>query len=174
VNLPSLPPPFEMLVDPKTGVINEVWYRWFSTFSSFIYEEGTWTPAYDAEAGLFASITYDAARWGNYVKVGNMVAIQCRLATDAFSVGTATGGLYIDGLPYPARTLSSGFQSLAVGFAQSFVGEEPISALIPSGADHIELYYRATVDGNSAQSDVSDLDTGTNDNLIYVGGTYFI
>jgi hypothetical protein len=170
--VPFLPPPFELLVDPRTGTINEVWYRFFSDFRTSIYEEGEWTPVFDPQTGAFTSVTYDADVWGRYIKIGNLVTFQCRLATDAITVGTAADDLSIEGLPYAARARDEGYQTVSVGFAASFVGEEPISGIIPQNSTQIALYYRATVDGNTSASQVADLDTGANDNLIYVGGSY--
>jgi hypothetical protein len=67
------------------------------------YEEGTWTPAYEANSGTFTTLTY-SRQIGRYTKVGNVVHAWFRIATSNVSVGTASGTLRITGLPFPAST----------------------------------------------------------------------
>ena len=63
------------------------------------YEEGTWTPTYVPTAGAFGAITYNVQN-GKYVVVGNQVTVTCLIATDAITIGTASGVIKISGLPF--------------------------------------------------------------------------
>ena len=63
------------------------------------YEEGTWTPVFGSTGGDFTSITY-SLQVGNYTKIGNRVYFECRLQKSAHTLGTASGGLLVSGLPY--------------------------------------------------------------------------
>lgn len=63
------------------------------------YEEGTWTPTYAPTAGAFGAITYNVQN-GKYVVVGNQVTVTCLIATDAITIGTASGVIKISGLPF--------------------------------------------------------------------------
>ena len=64
------------------------------------YEEGTWTPAYTN----IGTGTY-SIQVGYYVKIGNLVNVQCHL--DIASKGTASGNLAISGFPFVAKNVSA-------------------------------------------------------------------
>jgi hypothetical protein len=67
------------------------------------YEEGTFTPSYTPETGAFTTLTYTADhRIGSYTKVGNLVTVNLVIATTVVTVGTASGALFITGLPFVA------------------------------------------------------------------------
>ena len=61
------------------------------------YEEGTWTPSVGGNA------TYTIQE-GYYVKVGNLVYVQCQLILNVLGTGSATT---IDGLPFTALNPSN-------------------------------------------------------------------
>jgi len=65
------------------------------------YEEGTWTPRLTF-GGSDTGITYDENS-GVYLRVGNMVMLQC--AIDLSARGTATGDAMIHDLPFDANPL---------------------------------------------------------------------
>jgi len=140
------------------------------------YEEGTWTPTYVPQTNSFTSITYDGETGGKYVKIGNVVHIQAVITTDAITVGSATGGIRIGGLPFntSANTspTSNGWSSLSVGVSAAWAGERPSSAVARGNSALISLNYRTAVDGDTITSVVADLDTGANKNILYVAGTY--
>jgi hypothetical protein len=73
------------------------------------YEEGTWTPVIvgTSTAGT-ASYTN---QHGRYTKIGRMVYIECYVA---WSGGSGTGNLRIDGLPFNSANIDT-FPSLAIG-----------------------------------------------------------
>ena len=64
------------------------------------YEEGTWTPAFTN----IGTGTY-SIQVGYYVKIGNLVNVQCHL--DIASKGTASGNLAISGFPFAAKNVSA-------------------------------------------------------------------
>jgi hypothetical protein len=140
------------------------------------YEEGTWTPTYVPQTNSFTSITYDGETGGKYVKIGNVVHIQAVIVTDAITVGTATGGIRIGGLPFnvSANTgvTANGWSSLAIGAAIDWAGERPSSCIARQNTSLLTLNYRTAADGNTLTSVVADLDTGADKNILYVAGTY--
>ena len=62
------------------------------------YEEGTWTPIFLPETNSFTSITYNTQS-GRYTKIGRVVYFDFSLRTASLTIGTATDGLRISGLP---------------------------------------------------------------------------
>lgn len=64
------------------------------------YEEGTWTPSLTSAGGNFTTIAY-GDQTGTYTKVGRMVTVRGNLYTSgAITAGSASGQVYIAGLPY--------------------------------------------------------------------------
>jgi hypothetical protein len=127
------------------------------------YEEGTWTPIFVPQSGAFTSVTYDSNRSGRYTKIGNTVFIQGTIRTDAITVGTASGEIYIGGLPF---TVNSAVPSAAVNvsYAAEWAGDMPDGGIAVLNTDIIYLYYRTSANGASISSNVTDLGTGSNDN----------
>jgi hypothetical protein len=140
------------------------------------YEEGTWTPTYVPQTNSFTSITYNAATGGKYVKIGKVVHIQAILQTDAITVGSASGAIRIGGLPFTVSASTSptanGWSALSIGAVLSWLGERPSSGLARANEAVLSLNYRTAVDGDTVTSNVTDLDTGANKNILYVAGTY--
>lgn len=136
------------------------------------YEEGTWTPTYSPQNGAFASITYDPDTAGNYRKIGSLVYVSAFIRTDSLSVGTATGAILISGLPYLSIGGSGQNQSMAIGQSSAWAGEKPTGMLTSSSGSIFSLYYRTASDGDSSTLQVSDMDTGANDNQVYFAGVY--
>ena len=141
------------------------------------YEHGFFTPTYGGLTTNPSSVSYDptVGNEGYYVKVGRAVFVQINIRTDGIS-NVGAGGLVIQGLPFVAPSLSGqgGTGSLAVSQAKDFAGEVPDAAYVSDGLDYVTLFYRSTSDGGSAASQCSDLATGSNDNLIRLGGTYYV
>ena len=140
------------------------------------YEEGTWTPIFTTSGTDFTSITYDSpATGGKYTKVGNLVHIQMTLKTDSVTVGSASGDLRIGGLPYTATSDTNGQDgqsALAVTSVQNFATNQPDSAIVISGSDNIRLFSRSSSNGATSTMGFAELDTGANDNIIRLAGTY--
>lgn len=140
------------------------------------YEEGTWTPIYVSASGSFGSVTYDTAvTGGRYTKVGNLVHIQGGIRTDAITVGTASGGIRLGGLPFTAiasGTGHDGWSTLTVGQAAAFAGDVPSTGSVVAGQSYFELQYRSAANGATIDLAVADLDTGADDNLMRFSATY--
>lgn len=133
------------------------------------YEEGTWTPIFEAGTTPFSSVTYDPATYGKYVKVGDLVHIQGLIKTDAVSGGS--GVVYIGGAPFT----SSSATSVSVGYTSAFSGDYPSGGSLLSGSTAIALLYRTSANGAlNIALDVTDLGTGGNDNYIEFSCTYRI
>jgi len=72
------------------------------------YEEGTWTPTLTSAGGDFTTIAYGDQQ-GTYTKVGRMVTVRGNLFTSgAITAGSASGQLYIAGLPYACALANLG------------------------------------------------------------------
>ena len=130
------------------------------------YEEGTFTPTITSGAGSFSSITYDNARSGRYTKVGNLVHFQIKMRTDAISVGTASGAVVINGLPFT----SANEQTSCSVYSQDMGGDSPITGQVQNSDTVLVVYYYS---GTSYSIlDVTDLATGGNSNYMFITGTY--
>jgi hypothetical protein len=130
------------------------------------YEEGTFTPTITSGVGSFSSITYDSARSASYTKVGNLVHFQIRMRTDAISVGTASGAVIINGLPF--TTVNE--QSSCVVYSRDMGGDSPTVGFVQNSDTVLVLqYYSGT---SYAALDVTDLATGGNSNYMFITGTY--
>ncbi len=170
-----MPPPTEPFTDLETGMVTEVWYRWLRQMNT--PDSGLFTPILVTSGTDFASVTYDALTSGFYTKLGNVVLFSLSVTTDAVDTTGATGTVRIGGLPFASRAEVGGdddFTAVSVGFADSWAGEEPISALVSPASNLINLYYRATVDGDVAATAITDVATGADGNRIYIAGAYFV
>jgi len=141
------------------------------------YEHGFFTPTFGGLTTNPSGVTYDGTvgNEGYYVKVGRAVFIQINIRTDAIT-NVGAGTLVIHGLPFttPDVTSQGGVATLAVSQSKDFAGENPSAAYITESSDYLTLFYRLTADGGSASSQCSDLNTGLNDNLVRIGGTYYV
>lgn len=140
------------------------------------YEEGTWTPAYAPATGAFGSVTYDTAvTGGKYTRIGNMVHVQGSIRTDAITVGTASGQVYITGLPFAAASNTNGqdgWSTLTIGQANAWLGDVPSVGSIVAGQSRFELQYRSAANGATIDLAVTDMDTGADKNLMRFSATY--
>jgi len=139
------------------------------------YEEGTWTPTLVTTGAGFTSITYSGFTGGRYIKVGSVVHIQCILATDALTVGAASGNVQIGGLPFASAAASLGLNgrsAFSVGQASNFAINHPSGAFINNSSSVIFLMYRLTASGGLLELAPSDLGTGGTNNFILLSGTY--
>jgi hypothetical protein len=105
------------------------------------YEEGTWTPTFAFATPGDSSFTYDTAsayQWGRYVKIGGIVTVWCRCRTTAVTVGTGSGLVAINGLPF-ASAMGSQYASTATGYRTGWVTNGPDVCLVLSSS--IRLYY---------------------------------
>ena len=122
------------------------------------YEEGTWTPIFSPAAGAFTSVTY-ASTGGYYTKVGRLVCVTGRLRTNGITVGTASGSLFIGGLPFTSASTTSAAQggTLTVADPGGWTVNNPCFGFVSNGATTILIQYRTTANGAAADSNVTDL-----------------
>ena len=78
---------------------------------NLVYEEGPWTPR--LHGSIVAGEMQYTHQTGFFVRIGNMVWIQCRINLSARDP-SATGGTRIDGLPFRVRNLANTQASHAV------------------------------------------------------------
>jgi hypothetical protein len=133
------------------------------------YEEGTWTPTIQALTVDFTSVSYNSRTKGSYTKVGNIVYFYMELLTDAITVGSASGSVVINGLPFSANANAGGTGS--VGVAQLFGVDTPISAWIDVSTSRITLYKRATSLSATQNVLAGDMTTIFG-NFMSISGTY--
>jgi hypothetical protein len=78
------------------------------------YEEGTWTV--DLQDGSGNDVTLNSSQnTGSYVKVGNIVHVSAYIV--ATSLGSASGDLQVNGLPFSVPGSSHFYSTLSVGYA---------------------------------------------------------
>jgi hypothetical protein len=135
------------------------------------YEEGTWTPVFESQNGSFSSITYDALVYGYYQKVGEVVHIHGFIRTDAITVGTASGHLYLGGLPFSNHTGGGENQCLYVANSAAWLGDHPTFGLTTS-SDRYSLYYKTAINADMSVLQVSDMNNSVNDNQMYFSGFF--
>lgn len=138
------------------------------------YEEGTWTPAYFPTSGAFASITYvPSSTYAVYTKIGRIVFVAGSLATNAFSVGTATNSLQISGLPFtPAAGIiqvGSGACPYSAGFAAS--QNTPTGWSVIAGTPRMALQSKpgGTLNGVGVQCSCLNNAAGTQNSMLFAG-----
>ena len=134
------------------------------------YEEGTWVPVYEAATGTFTTLTMDVVS-AQYTKVGTTVTVWAQIRTDAVTLGTASGNIYVGGLPYPA--INGG--GVVIG-ASNWSTDHPCSLWVDTAsASRMVLLYRNTA-GNAATTAIqhTDLTTGVtaDRNVLIFTATY--
>ena len=133
------------------------------------YEEGTFTPEYNAgSAGsaCFASgISYNS-QVGHYTKIGNVVTFQLKIDPDASGLTAKSGMLQINNLPFNCKNLSTNggaFYVLTNAFGATDTLPNPV---LVTGSNAIQFYKNnsATFAGNELPSPA---------NYIQLAGLYF-
>ena len=135
------------------------------------YEEGTWTPIYLPETNSFTSITYNIQS-GRYTKIGRVVYFDFALRTASLTIGTATDGLRISGLPFTVSAVSQG--TAMIGQSESWGGDFPLGAFIRGGTQLVSMLYRTAANGGTLSIQVSDMSTAASSNEISGGGFYIV
>jgi hypothetical protein len=105
------------------------------------YEEGTWTPTYSPNTGSFGSITYGRQK-GFYQKIGNTVYLQMYIYLSGFSIGTATNGVRVDGLPFTPISASE-YQAGAVAYTYQWSTNSPTKCALYQSDPKIYLFRDA-------------------------------
>jgi hypothetical protein len=136
------------------------------------YEEGTWTPTYEAATGTFTTLTMDVTG-AKYIKVGKQVTVIAGIRTDNVDATGASGALRIAGLPFTASSV--GRSAASLGGSVNWAGDTPLNGIILESTSRIDLYYRDASDTADLNVAVSDMTTGAtaNQNNLYLTATYF-
>lgn len=101
------------------------------------YREGTWTPGL-AFAGMSTGVTYDAATFGRYTRVGRLCLASFQLKLT--SKGSAAGSAQITGLPFAAPATGPG-GALCTGAATGFSGVGgAVQGIVSPGSSVVSLY----------------------------------
>ena len=138
------------------------------------YEFGFFLPTYTSSGTDPSGITYDptVGNEGRYTKIGGVVHIQINIRTDAIS-NKGTGNLHISGLPFASGSYSSqGGYSVFTCQGDGFLSNQPSAAQVGENSTELSILYRTVINGGLLSSQTSDLNTGSNDNLIRISGTY--
>ena len=130
------------------------------------YEEGTFTPTYGGLGGN-PTVTYDVD-YGHYTKVGRLVTFNLGLGTDAVSGGS--GNVVINGLPF---TISNNHYIRVVAYSWDgdntvYNSKRPDIGYILNNSTQIRLW-----DASTSSLDVSDMNTTSNDNRVFITGFYY-
>ena len=109
------------------------------------YEEGTWTPTLTFASAGDLSIAY-SNRIGNYVKIGRVVVLTCRVTASSFTHSTSSGALRITGIPF---TPASNHYSSVLFNGINKAGYTAMSAQASAGSSVILFYASAMGTGQS-------------------------
>ena len=123
------------------------------------YEEGTWTPTYVPQNGSFSAISYGFAS-GSYVRIGSMVWVSWSMRTSGITVGSASGVVFVGGLPFTSINAAPG-AAVALGVGTDFGVNNAGAGLVAQNDNKITLYQL----GNNTTITVADLSTGGANNF---------
>ena len=138
------------------------------------YETGFFEPTFTSTGTNPSGITYDptVGNEGHYTKIGKVVHIQINIRTDAIS-NKGSGNLQVSGLPFVSSDYASqGGVATFPCYSAGFLNKHPSYALVAEAETTLSLVYRATSDGSVENVLTSALNTGSNDNLCRITGTY--
>jgi len=134
------------------------------------YEEGTWTPAFTTTGTALDSVTH-SHQSGSYTKIGRKVTVTFMLRTSAVTVGSASGYLIIEGLPFTPSHSGSDRGGGSAHSTFGWGGEAPRSLSISGSTNNIYPTYHTT-NNRTYNSDPTDLSASGN-NDVYGAATYF-
>lgn len=160
------------------------------------YEEGYFTPLYEAQTSNFAYQTYtdetgtyrtvgsssttSRARYhssarGFYTKIGDTVTFSLYIYIQYIGLSGVSGNLYIKGLPYTSANDSTfylvrkGMTAVSIGYMYGWTNN-PTQAYIPSNSSHIIL---ARLNGSTwSYITAADMGSSTDDNRLVLSGSY--
>lgn len=135
------------------------------------YEEGTWTPAITFNVPGNLAVTY-TSRVGIYTKIGQLITIGCTIFTATFTHTTASGALFVSGLPFAAN--ASGMNNSMGGCMGGWdlgTARQYISTYLQSGTNALQFFLNGTTRANTAGMTTAQHFTGDNvsieTNLMY-------
>ena len=138
------------------------------------YETGSFTPTFTSTGTNPSGITYDptVGNEGHYTKIGKVVHIQINIRTDAIS-NKGSGNLQVSGLPFVSSDYDAqGGAAAFPCYGANFLNSNPSYALLVEAETKLSLVYRSTASGSVENVLTSALNTGANDNIVRITGTY--
>ena len=133
------------------------------------YEFGNWTPSinFGSNTGSGTGVTYNEQS-GNFVKIGNLVHVQCRISLSA--KGSSTGSTNITGLPFTSNGGGTPIVPMSCWYTAftNVTRGQVIIGRIDNNSSGIELRF---LDGNS-ESVLNQTHLGTTANVA-ISGTYY-
>jgi hypothetical protein len=141
------------------------------------YDEGSWTPVFESSVATVTSVTYDSsARFGRYIKIGNVVHLWGRIRTDYLTWSGSSGAVRITGIPFTVTDILSGPVAYAgsIGYVTNWnggSGDNPQKIGL-NGSEQIYLYYNSSSTANSTNISVTDTYQYSNGNDILFQITY--
>jgi hypothetical protein len=120
------------------------------------YEEGTWTPTYDAAGATFVY----GAQVGTYVKIGSRVFCTVFISTAAGTTAGSGGYAGITGLPYAPSGLFNVRAGFGIGSSSGFLANTPSGITIVEGQAKAFLNYKTLANGNSADLNSANFTSG--------------
>jgi hypothetical protein len=135
------------------------------------YEEGTWTPSLTYSGGNPATVSYNT-QTGYYTKIGNVCYYACDLRLTAFSRGSASGTLQLQGLPFPTKNQSNYARPNVVPNLynwpyQTDAGYQPMFGMFQDGVAKGDF---SMMRPNAASTQVNDPDA---DSMLFLTGWYY-
>ena len=133
------------------------------------YEEGTFTPAFQPSSGSFTSVSY-SYQDGWYTKVGRLVTFQIAIAPTGSNHGSASGNLYLGGLPFTCLNEQSGNSSgsVDIGYSKYWNNNNAHFGSVSAGNTYISFQPASGFDGWP----ISNLKT-SGASWLYCGGSYY-
>jgi hypothetical protein len=138
---------------------------------------GTFTPEYAPATGAFAAIAYDSFRSGQYtVTPDGLCTFSLTIRTDEVTLGTASGAIYVTGLPFAAPSTATLGEAAAqpVQISSSGFTANPVEGFIEASSSRILLRKRTTATGDATSLGFADLLNAANSNTLRISGTYRI
>ena len=100
------------------------------------YEEGTFTPTFTANT-TNPTVTYNAATYGAYVKIGRLVFINLRIVV-ATLTSAGSGNIRIAGLPFSSNA-TDGYGQLSIGYRGGWTTTAPTYAYTEGAQTFLNL-----------------------------------
>lgn len=131
------------------------------------YEEGTWTP--DLSDGLNNDAT-QTTEVGTYTKIGRLVHVKCNLTIS--SLGTVSGSLQLDGLPFASNSTAStsGSGSCGKSSGLAITASMNITCIVEPNTSSIVLKLW---DATTGQTGLQESELSA-DGVLVVDATYYV